>query len=101
MKIWWNNEEGSLEKDLKSINNDKDASTLAWYVVNNNTGVEIYTEAKNTTGELTYMERLIEIQKRHVSGEGDSDDEYEASEYFVDGIHFEDNEEERMHDSDG
>lgn len=63
VKMWWKHEEGCLEKDLKPFINDEDASLLALFAENNNCQVEIYTEPKPSTNELTYMKKFKEKQK--------------------------------------
>ncbi|CAI8615419.1 unnamed protein product [Vicia faba] len=60
--------------------------------------VEIYKETRLSSGEKTYMERLKEKGKGHVNVEENEDGEdNESSEDSLNGIHFEDSEEERMH----
>lgn len=81
VKIWWKHEDGCLKKDLKPFKNDEDASLLALFTEKNNCEVEIYTEPKLSTSDLTYMERLTKKQKGHESFE-DSD----SSEVSMNGI---------------
>ncbi|CAI8610067.1 unnamed protein product [Vicia faba] len=102
MKIWWKQEDGSFEKDLKPFRNDEDASMLSLFTEKNEWEVEIYIEAKPSTGDLTYMDRLREKNKGQKSLEDDENDGQcsESSDETINDIQFEDNEEERMHDFD-
>ncbi|XP_058744588.1 uncharacterized protein LOC131617289 [Vicia villosa] len=81
VKMWWKSEHGSLENDLKPLVNDEDATLLAMCAEETKSDIEIYTEPKD-----------------NVNSE-DSEDS-ESSEDSLDGIHFEDSEEERMNDND-
>lgn len=96
VKIQWKNEEGCLENDLRPFRNNEDAYLLTLFAKKNNFDVERYTQPKLSTCELTYIERLIENQKEHKSVEN-SVEESESSYESMNGIHFKDNEEERMH----
>ena len=60
VKMWWKSEHGSLENDLKPLVNDEDATMLAMCAEETKCDVEIYTEARLSSGEKTYMERLKE-----------------------------------------
>ncbi|CAI8617866.1 unnamed protein product [Vicia faba] len=101
VKIWWKSEHCSLENDLKPVINDEDATMLAMCDEETKCDVEIYTEAISSSGEKTYMERLKEKEKGHVNVEENEDGEgSETSEESLNGIHFEDSEEEMMHDFD-
>lgn len=99
VKNWWK-QGGNLEKDLKSFRNDEVASLLSLLAEKNECEVEIYTEAKSSTCELTYMGKLREKNKGLESLEDDENDGQcsESSDETINGIHFEDREEERMHD---
>ncbi|CAI8617880.1 unnamed protein product [Vicia faba] len=101
VKMWWKYEYGSLENDLKPLVNDDDATMLAMCAEEIKCDVEIYTEARFSSGEKTYMERSKEKEKGHGNVEENEDGEdSESSEDSLDSIHFKDNKEERMHDFD-
>ena len=101
VKMQWKSEHGSLENDLKPLVNDEDASLLAMCAEETKCDVEIYTEAKSCSGGKTYMERLKEKEKGHVNvEESEKGEGSQSSEDFLDSIHFDDREEERMHDFD-
>ncbi|CAI8604557.1 unnamed protein product [Vicia faba] len=101
VKMWWKDEHGCLENDLKLFVNDEDATMLALCVDKTKCDVEIYTEARLSSGDKTYMERLLEKEKDHDCVEENEDDkDNESFEDYLNGIHFEDSEEERMHDFD-
>lgn len=101
VKLWRKHEDGCLEKDLKPFINDKDATLLALYAEKSSFGVEIYIEQRLSSGEKTYMYRLIDKQKGHESVEKhECVRDSESNEDSLDDIHFEDSEEERMHDFD-
>ncbi|CAI8591386.1 unnamed protein product [Vicia faba] len=73
VKIWWKFEHGSLENYLKPLVNDEDAT----------------------------IERLKEKEKDHDNiKENEDGEDSESSEDSLDVIHFEDSEEEMMHDFD-
>ena len=92
VKIWWKSEHDSLENDLKPLVNDEDATILSKCAEESKCDVEIYTEARLSSGEKTYMERLKEKEKGNVNVE-----DSESSEDSLNDIHFKDSEEERMH----
>lgn len=99
VKLWWKHEYGCLEKDLKPLVNDEDATMLTLCAEKSNCDVEIYTKPMLSMDENTYIERLIEKRKGHESiEENESAEDSESIEDSLDGIHFEDSEEERMHD---
>ncbi|KAI5393738.1 hypothetical protein KIW84_060739 [Lathyrus oleraceus] len=82
-----------------SLKHGEDATMLTLCAEKSNCDVEIYIEPMLSMGEKTYMERLIEKQKGHESVEkNESAEDSESIEDSLDGIHFEDSEEERMHD---
>ncbi|XP_058764112.1 uncharacterized protein LOC131637534 [Vicia villosa] len=83
VKMWWKSEHGSLENDLKPLVNDEDATLLAMCAEETKSDIEIYTEPK---------------EKENVNVEESEDGE--SSEDSLDGIHFDDSEEERMNDID-
>ncbi|CAI8610184.1 unnamed protein product [Vicia faba] len=56
VKIWWKYEHGSLENDLKPLVNDEDATMLAICAKEIKCDIKIYTEARLSSGEKTYME---------------------------------------------
>lgn len=56
VKIWWKQEDGSLEKELKPFTNDENASLLSLFAEQTGREVEIYTKVRPPTIELTYME---------------------------------------------
>ncbi|KAI5386697.1 hypothetical protein KIW84_073011 [Lathyrus oleraceus] len=97
--MWWKNDEGSFEEDLKPFRDDGDAYELAVYVVRNNCEVKVLCEPKPVKGEVTFMDKVKEKVKGQTCDEdvdelsecnGDSSDE------SVRGIYFDDNKEERM-----
>ncbi|XP_058739575.1 uncharacterized protein LOC131611665 [Vicia villosa] len=100
VKMWWKTEKESLGNDLKPFDNDVDASKLAVCAEENKCDVEIYAETRLPGSEKTFMERLIGKEKGHVVDEEIEEVNSESSEDSLNGIHFEDSEEERMHDFD-
>ncbi|CAI8619534.1 unnamed protein product [Vicia faba] len=96
---WFADDQRINGEDLKPFRNDEDASLLALFDEKNNCDVEMYTEPKLSMVEKAYMEGLIENQKGHESVEGSAEDS-EPSEDSMDGIHFEDSEEQKMHEFD-
>lgn len=93
--------------DLKPFKDDGEACELDMFAFENNYEVEVFIEPKPVTEETTFMEKVREkgkgkkyeakVRKKYEEEvDKSSESEGESIDEFMEGVHFDDSEEERM-----